>query len=59
MDVSVHQRESDAIPFSTPTTKPFDARVIVVVTVYYGLFGCVIGLVTIALLKDRSKQPLM
>jgi MFS family permease len=27
--------------------------------VYYGLFGCVIGLVTIALLKDRSKQPLM
>ena len=27
--------------------------------VYYGLFGCVIGLVTIAFLKDRSKQPLL
>ena len=27
--------------------------------VYYGLFGCVVGFVTIALLKDRSKQPLM
>ena len=27
--------------------------------VYYGLFGCVIGLVTIAQLKDRSKQALM
>jgi MFS transporter, MHS family, proline/betaine transporter len=27
--------------------------------VYYGVFGCVIGLVTIAFLKDRSKQPLL
>jgi MFS transporter, MHS family, proline/betaine transporter len=27
--------------------------------VYYGLFGCAIGLITILLLKDRSKQPLM
>lgn len=27
--------------------------------VYYGLFGCVIGFVTIAMLRDRSKQPLM
>src|SRR5258706_9179263 len=26
--------------------------------VYYAVFGCVIGLVTIAFLKDRSKQPL-
>jgi MHS family proline/betaine transporter-like MFS transporter len=27
--------------------------------VYYGLFGCVIGFITIALLKDRSQQPLI
>jgi MHS family proline/betaine transporter-like MFS transporter len=26
--------------------------------VYYGLFGCVIGFITIALLRDRSQQPL-
>jgi MHS family proline/betaine transporter-like MFS transporter len=27
--------------------------------VYYGLFGCAVGLITILMLKDRSRQPLL